>query len=769
MYNIKFINEIFQHIWEDRYQKNGETLDGNIKRVAEYCAKDPDDAVKFSRIMREGKFFPGGRTMSNAGIGKSLTLNNCFVAPALEDSLEAIFSSVALGARTHQRGGGIGYDFSRLRPSGTPTSNDAVASGPVSFMDVFNAQTATILQGNRRGANMGVLNVYHPDILTFINAKSADSQRLCHFNLSVMVDDAFMRAVMNGDDVTLHWPVYDGISHIITDPSQWKITKTISAKYLWDEIMQRAYDNGEPGIMFYDTMNNGNPLQWTETITQTNPCNEYLAGLVFGQELPPDQYGGACNLGSLMLQNFVLNPFTPDAVIDMAELRSVIWIAVRMLDNIIDINVFPDKIYENYQKTFRTIGLGVTGLADALCMLGMKYDSSEAVEYVGRIMNDIAATAYEASIGLAMERGSFPAMDTEKYLQNGYLAAHNDQRWSDIKKHITNHGLRNSKILAIAPTGTMSLTFGNNCSSGIEPIFSLSYDRKVKVGSQDSADTKTVTVEDYAYSICPKDGSVDMSVFRTTQQISVDAHIEMLAAIAKHVDMSVSKTINVPTEYSFEQTKEIYLNAWRRGIKGCTIFRPNALRPGILTTEPSTKKPNPKHTQEPLGRGDIIDVCYSDVCRISKLTTGCGSLHVIAAFDPVTGDLLQTFFAKGSQGGCERNLTGLSRLVSIAARSGVPIQVIVDQLKSVGNCTAYTRRADAKHDTSPGTSCCTAIAIELMAMWQDVQEELFDVEPDAPMAPSTKDNGDKCPDCGEPIRVEGGCNVCPNCGWSKCG
>lgn len=266
-----FINPIFENIWKERYQKNDESYEENLRRVANFCGKTQEESEQFYTLMERSLFFPGGRTMSNSGVGTQLTLNNCFVAPSVLDSLDKIFESVKLGALTHQRGGGIGYDFSQLRPAGTPTSNDAVASGPVSFANVFNAQTATILQGNRRGANMGVLNVYHPDIEAFVTAKSYEAGVLDHFNLSVMVDDTFMEAALARREITLHWPVYDSNGHIITDPAEWKITKQVNAGDLWESIMQHAYDNGEPGIFFYDNMNKDNNLWYDETIVCSNP------------------------------------------------------------------------------------------------------------------------------------------------------------------------------------------------------------------------------------------------------------------------------------------------------------------------------------------------------------------------------------------------------------------------------------------------------------------------------------------------------------------
>ena len=789
-----FINPIFENIWKERYCKNGESYDENLLRVADFCGNAHWESSLFYNVMKDGLFFPGGRTMSNSGIGNSLTLNNCFVAPQIADDLETIFETVKLGAMTHQRGGGIGFDFSLLRPNGTPTANDAVASGPVSFASVFNAQTATILQGGRRGANMGVLNIYHPDIREFIHAKSYETGTLNHFNLSVMVDDAFMDAAENRKEIVLHWPVYDGTGKIITDPTKWQITKTVNAGELWDEIMRMAYENGEPGIFFYDNMNRDNNLAYEETIVCSNPCAEYLAGTVYGGELPSQQYGGACNLGSLMLQNFVKNPFQEDAYIAYDELAEAIKVAVRFLDNIIDVNKFPSKIYENYQTRYRTIGLGYTGLADALVMIGHEYNSVWAREKVDYLADFIALHAYKASIELAKEKGSFPGFDAEKFVKSGFLIKHTEDdgrlrnEWIDVVEDIKKYGIRNAKLLSVAPTGTMSLTFGNNCSSGIEPIFSLEYDRRVKIGGQSEENIQTVTVKDYAYGLYDFMKNCDFPVvenppFVTALEMSVEDHIKMLATIAYHVDMSVSKTINVPEDYPFEKCKDIYKDCWNYGIKGCTIFRPNPLRQGVLVEKKDEKtpaeKPAVQEMNRGLQRGDVIDCDDSLIGVKRKLTTGCGSMHVMAWYDPVNGDIMEVFIGKGSSGGCEKNLTAMTRLVSASLRGGVPFDYVMDQLESCGGCTAYKARQVTAHDTSPGSSCATAIAKALKEMQKTIYADIesdVDFEEAETLTISAKEivpivqaDKHKCPECGEDISFEGGCNICKSCGWSKCG
>lgn len=781
---MEFVNEILEGIWQDRYRKNNETLDDNFKRVAKYISKNESEEDEFYNVMKDVLFLPAGRTMSNSGIGRDLTLNNCFVAPQIKDDLSDIFSKVTLGAKTHQKGGGIGYDFSQLRPKGSPTSNDAIASGAISFMDVFNSQTATILQGNRRGANMGVMNVYNMDILDFITAKSYDEGKLNHFNVSVMVDDDFMTAVRNDEFVFLHYPVYNENGEIERNPDNWIYSKQVSAKEIWEQIMQRAYDNGEPGIFFYDNLNKDNNLWYAENIVCSNPCAEYLAGTIYGNDkngnkLNPNDFGGACNLGSLFLHNFVENPFTKAAKINYSKLEKTIFTAVRMLDNIIDINNFPDKIYENYQKSFRTIGLGITGLADMLVMLGVKYNSEEAVEVTDELMNFISLYTYKASIELSKERGEFPLLNREKFVESGFITKHcaYSPEWADVKNDILKYGIRNAKMLSIAPTGTLSLTFGNNCSSGLEPIFSLEYERKVKVGGQAEENARIIPMRDYAYGEWLKvkdsdDCIVNKDVFVTALEMTVDEHVDMLGVIAYHVDMSCSKTINVPSDYSFDDTKKIYEKCHELGIKGCTIFRPNEIRQGILITEDSKfKKDNEDINPSELRRGYIIQSSDDVIGKKRKLMTGCGSLHCTAFFDPATGELMETYLSKGSTGGCNNFMIGLSRMISLSARAGCDIYTIVDQLNSCGACPSYAVRTAIKHDTSKGSCCPIAVGNALLEMYQEVQREICDLyeeNEESEMAVNTISVKHPCPECGEEITFEGGCNICKSCGWSKC-
>lgn len=519
------------------------------------------------------------------------------------------------------------------------------------------------------------------------------------------------------------------------------------------------------------------------------PCEhngaEYLAGTVFGGDLPPKEYGGACNLGSLMLHKFVNMPFTPNAQLRTRDLTDAIHTAVRFLDNIIDINTFPSPIYENYQKRYRTIGLGYTGLADALVMMGLRYDSEEARKFVSSVTEFIALEAYKASVELAREKGAFPGLATKQFVESGFLCRHKrrngqfSEQWRWVVDDIQKYGIRNAKLLSVAPTGTMSLVYGNNCSSGIEPIFSLEYDRRVKMGGQSEENVQTVTVQDYAYQIYQQMKSSGQDVveeppFVTALNISVDDHVEMLASIAQNVDMSVSKTINVPTDYPYDDCKGIYEKCWRSGIKGCTIFRPNAIRQGVLIDKSETDDAIPADEFEGLGRGDII--CCDDtlVGMKRKLITGCGSMHLMAWFDPASGRIMEVFVGRGGSGGCDKNLTAMTRLISAGLRGGIPFEYIADQLESCGGCGAYQSRRAAHHDTSPGSSCATAIAIALKEMQDIIDKDIVSSEDDqeeenTPAQTDIPDTTPRCPECGSELSFEGGCNICKSCGWSKCG
>lgn len=566
---------ISREIWERKYQHKSfegleydKTIEDTMMRVADALAEPernygthplgPDVTVggwakTFYNAMEDFKFSPAGRILSGAGTGRNVTLMNCFVMGDIEDDMKAIFSNLSEAALTMQQGGGIGYCFSTLRPSGAHVKGvDADASGPLTFMDVWDSMCRTIMSaGSRRGAMMATMHCWHPDIEKFMDAKR-DPNRLRMFNMSVLVTDDFMKAVKADADWDLH---FDG-----------KVYKTIKARTLWDKIMINTYSYAEPGVIFIDRINRANNLWYIEKIVATNPCGE--------QPLPPY---GACLLGSINLAKFVLNPFSDDPIIDLDSMGRTIRSAIRMMDNVNDVTNFPLPKQKESAEAKRRIGLGVTGLADMLVMLNVKYGSDTSVEIVDGVMKFIARESYKASIDIAKEKGSFAALDVEQYLQSEFMQGMSD----DIHDEIRTHGIRNALLLSIAPTGTISM-YADNVSSGIEPIFAHKYERKVL--NNDGSHTVEV-VKDYAVHLWeqmfPNEPLNDN--FVTAQTITPSEHIKIQAAAQRWIDTSISKTTNVPEDISMDEFKNVYMEAYDSGCKGCTTYRPNDVTGSVLT------------------------------------------------------------------------------------------------------------------------------------------------------------------------------------------
>lgn len=809
-------NLISQQIWEDRYKKHDETFEESLIRVANYIGSNEEEKEMFFNVMKEGLFYPAGRTMSNSGVGKTLTLNNCFTLNLVPDSMEGIFDYVKYGAITQKAGGGTGYNFSLIRPNGTPTSNEAIASGVVSFMNAFDAQTHTVLQGSRRGANMGCLCIYHPDIYEFLESKSWEEGKLTHFNLSVLVDDDFMNAVKNDDEIYLRFPCMTQEGKMIKNEKKWKIKRKIKAKDLWDKIMIKAYNTGEYGVLYYDNMNNDNNIKYMENIVTTNPCGEYLSGVLYDENGVKYNHFGACNLGSIFLHNFVLNPFTKNAKIDYERLNKTVRIAVRMLDNIIDINNYPLENYENYQKNIRTIGLGITGLADLLVMMNLVYGEKKSIDLIDELMHFITTTAYDESIELAKEKGSFNYLDREKFVESNFIKKHveKDSEWNIIREKILKFGIRNARLISVAPTGTLSLSFGNNCSSGLEPIFSLEYERKIKIGGQDEEHEKIYKMRDYAYEkwleFNSDDNIVDKKVFVTAMDLSVQSHIDVLSTIAFHTDMSCSKTINIPTDYPFEDTKEVYIQCWEKGIKGCTIFRPNEIRQGILISE--NKKEDKEEIKEVgLKRGEWEQKPLGVIEIPRKIYTGCGKELLHITISPKEKRIIDFYITSSSTGGCKMNIQALAISMSAILRLGGNVDNIKCAFRGLGGCPSYTTARAKGKKVSKGVSCPTAILNVLLEVQQQLEnetllelqelgyydnknnieeekviegakfsftpidlnnrpkftnEELKFIEEYGESAYSQRYG--KCPICNDKIDHVGGCVQCNSCGWSKC-
>jgi ribonucleoside-diphosphate reductase alpha chain len=570
---MESLSAISQSIWDMKYRLKSaagapldKTIEDSWRRVAKALARPERErkawAERFYGALEGFQVMPAGRILAGAGTKRHVTLFNCFVMGTIPDDMGGIFQGLKEAALTLQQGGGIGYDFSSLRPKGAEVKGvGADASGPLSFMDVWDAMCRTIMSaGSRRGAMMATLRCDHPDIEAFVEAKR-EPGRLRMFNLSVLVTDAFMQAVR--EDAP--WPlVFNGTTY-----------RVVRARDLWDRIMLATYDSAEPGVIFIDRINRLNNLYYCEEIFATNPCGE--------QPLPPY---GACLLGSINLARLVRDPFTPRAALDLARLEELVPLAVRMLDNAIDISRFPLKQQKDEARAKRRIGLGITGLADALIMCGARYGSAAAVELTERWMKALQRAAYLASAALAREKGAFPLFDRAAYLA-GEAVRRLD---ADVRAAIERDGMRNALVTSVAPTGTISL-LADNVSSGLEPVFSFSMTRAVLMPD---GGHRYEEVSDYAYRLFRRlkgDSAPLTEAFVDAQELEPGAHVIMQAAVQTFVDSSVSKTTNLPAEISFEAFKDVYRQAYELGCKGCTTYRPNLISGAVIEARAESRAP----------------------------------------------------------------------------------------------------------------------------------------------------------------------------------
>jgi ribonucleoside-diphosphate reductase alpha chain len=583
--------DISRRIWETRYRSGGagrtaeRSIEDTWHRIARaLAAAEPRDREsweqRFYTALEGFRFLPGGRIQAGAGTQKRLTLFNCFVMGRIKDSLDGIFDALKEGALTMQQGGGVGYDFSTLRPRGSlARTSGAIASGPVSFMHIWDSMCGTLLStGSRRGAMIGTLRCDHPDVEEFVDAKR-DERALRRFNLSVLVTDEFMRAIETDDDWPLVFPVgrhEEQSAEIVlrvwpgaAAPQRCRVHRRVSARGLWERMMRAAYDCAEPGVLFIDRIQRADNLSYCEQISATNPCGE----------IPLPAYG-ACDLGSINLTRFVDRPFSEEATLDFESIAATARVAVRMLDNVYDISQFPLAQQAAVARSARRLGLGITGLADALIMLGVMYGSPRSQELAAAVMSAICHAAYRTSVDLAREKGPFPQFAAEDYSRGEFVRA----LPSDIVTAIRSVGIRNSHLTAIAPTGTISLLAGN-VSSGLEPVYAFTLQRRIR---QPDGTEATVAVEDYAHRVFRerfRAAAAFPAAFITAAQVAPEAQLGVQAALQRHVDNAISKTVNVPADCGFDAFRGVYERAYALGLKGCAAFRPNPITGEVLTPD----------------------------------------------------------------------------------------------------------------------------------------------------------------------------------------
>ena len=748
---------ISQQIWDMKYRlkdQNGAFLEHTVedtwRRIAVALSKAEANPKKWESIFYDSltdfKFLPAGRIIAGSGTARNVTLFNCFVMGVIPDSMSGIFDMLKEAALTMQQGGGIGYDFSTIRPKGSIVKGIAAdASGPVSFMDVWDSMCRTIMSaGSRRGAMMATMRCDHPDIEEFIAAKS-DSKKLRMFNLSVLVSDAFMEALKKGEDWRLTF----------ND----KIYKVIKAADLWDKIMRATYNYAEPGVIFIDRINEANNLRYCETITATNPCGE--------QPLPPY---GACLLGSINLARLVEYPFGENAHLDVSQLENLVATAVRMMDNVIEVSQFPLEVQKLEALNKRRIGLGVTGLADALLMVGLRYGSDEAVEKTEEWMKLIARASYKASINLAKEKGAFSLFDPEKLIASGNMKQMDD----DIKQAVRKFGIRNALLTSIAPTGTISL-YAGNVSSGIEPVFAYSYTRKVLQNDGSHIEEEVV---DYAVQMWrDKFGDAQLpDYFVSAQNLTPSDHVKMQAAAQKWVDSSISKTINCPEDISFDDFKEVYMQAYDTGCKGCTTYRPNEVTGSVLSVASEEKSKSEKeidgeviYMSEPLERPNTLDG------NTYKLRWP-DSEHAIYVTinDIIVNDQRRPFEVFINSKNMEHFAwtVGLTRMISAVFRRGGDVSFVVDELKAV-----FDPRGGAWVNGKYIPSILAAIGGILEEHMVKIgfiinSDEMLSYQKDdlSKVEKLKRLKQKSCTSCGQfDLQMIEGCMTCRSCGYSKCG
>lgn len=743
--------DIGKEIWGKKYQFKGNgyckadsCYEDSWKRIASALAKNEKESQvweeKFYEILADFKFLPAGRIIANAGTQlDSVTMFNCYVMNDIEDSIEGIFDTVKNAALTQKQGGGVGFDFSTIRPGGTSIKGcGAVASGPISFMQVLDATCRTIMSaGQRRGAQMGVMRCDHPDIEEFITVKQ-DSTKLRMFNLSVAITEKFIKAVESNEKWEL---VFDG-----------KVYKTIKAAELWDLIMKSTYDFAEPGFILIDRINKFNNLYYCEQIRATNPCGE--------QPLPSF---GACLLGSINLTKFVKNAFKSNADVHYNEIAKTTKVAVRMLDNVIDISNYPLPQQKKEAFSKRRIGIGITGLADLFLCMKVKYGSTDSLKIAEKIMQIITHSAYGASIEIAKEKGAFPLFDAEKYPQGNFIKSLPEE----IQEGIKVHGIRNSHLTSIAPTGTISLLAGN-VSSGLEPVFAFHYKRKIRNTTE--KDVTEIEVNDYAYREYLKFKGLEVidnkelpEYFISAGDIDPLQHLEIQGVLQKFVDSSISKTINVPVDYPFEKFKDIYMQAYKKGLKGCTTFRPSKYITGILIKKDDEKE-TPKQVLETINRPKALAGTTYQIktplssealyVTINDVIEKDGTVRPYELF--INTKNLQHFSW----------IVAMTRLISAVFRNQPNPSFLVKELKSIYDPNGGYF-SDGKYIPSLAADIGRTIEEHLNKI--GLMETKAMLQSNKKVSPSATNDAMICPMCSERTLIsQENCLKCLSCDYSKC-
>lgn len=778
-------NQIGIDIYNKKYRYNNETFDEWLDRVS-------NGDKELRQLIADKKFLFGGRALSNRGTDNKSSMFNCYSRGFIKDSLTDIMQANTDIALTYKSQGGQGLSLSKLRPLGTLIGDRYFSDGIIPFMKMYNETTSTISQGgSRKGALMIGLDIRHKEAENFITIKS-DTSLINKANLSLEIDDEFMETVKKSYDTDTEIVLHEKRNY-----EGHEIEYDIVPIRLFKLMCKQCWETAEPAALFTERFRNYNLMEKVDDyqIEICNPCGE--------QPLPKNF---SCNLGSLNLYEFVKNKFTLDAYIDYPELANAIHIAVRALDKIIDENKDNHALKEQKENSlnYRNIGLGLFAYADALCAMKIKYGSDEAKIFTNELFKFMFVEALIASSNLAVELGSFPKYDTR--IWDSAIIKLNLNK--DLRQTLKSQGLRNCSLLSIAPTGSISTMMGR--SGGCEPIFALSYNRKTESlngGEQKTYKVFCQTAKDYFDYLSSSNRNTISSVlpdyFVSSEQINWLDRVQIQGIMQDYVDTAISSTVNLPNDITVEQVEQLYLEAWKEGLKGITIYRTGCQREGVLVKEEDNKntvvqteflqvgEPLPLtsktvtaegYNNVVMPRGFIVGCDDEAIGKKRKLITGCGSLHCTAFFDPISGELLETYLSKGSTGGCNNFMISLSRMISLASRGGINIESIIDQLNSSGVCPSYATRTATKHDTSKGSCCPIAIGNALKEMYEEMQEELGlkeICEPIEPMDNNDHDNEqwakfidmaylDMCPECGSPLLHQGGCDICTDCGYSHC-